>query len=168
MSQGWQSDKAEADRFLPEAERVIRLKQPDLAFVRIAPDHQDQNEALDLIVDAQRWAWRHRRPDCRFRDLTIRYKRRLNETEWAKIQKGYGDYYLYSFTTDTSWTEERFSEWFIVDMNLLRTLRDELVELADIRYNPDGSSSFLAWSIELLRDRGCVVAEKMAQPSLFT
>ena len=168
MSQGWQADKAIADQFLPEARRVILLKQPGLSKVRISDDQQDQEEALDLIVDAQRWAWRLRRPDCRWRDLTIRYRRPTGHvTEWAKIMDGYGDYYLYSWTTDDSWLLRRFSEWAVIDLSALRQNASALFDAAEQQRNKDGSSTFLAWPIGVLRDHNCVPEEKMVQPSLF-
>ena len=165
----WERQKADADRFLPEARRVIAVVAGELIQVEIATTYEDRNEATDLVVDNIRaWSWRLRFPSCKYRDFTIRsaLANGSPDTELAKLLNGYGDFYLYSWTDVQHWERQRFSEWAIINLDTFRTQWVELDAVAKKERNKDGGSSFLAWPIGVLQDQGVVARSKMRQMSL--
>jgi hypothetical protein len=63
---------------------------------------------------------RIRRPDCKFRDFTIRSRSRGGgKTELQKIREGAGDVYFYAWTEDFLGVE-MLSEFMLVDLDAIR------------------------------------------------
>lgn len=154
----WQRDKIEADRFIPAAAAVIRKVAPLVVSIEVATDYADQHEATDLVlrVDGGDWCFRVRKPDCRWRDLTIRASRPSGaKTEWAKIGEGFGDFYLYAWTTPESWPAGRFAEWIVVDLAKFRSHPIRL--LGKPGTNPDGVR-WLGWPRADLAAAGLLVS----------
>ena len=93
---GWESDKAWADRYLPEIERVVKLMAHKIISIEVSAPEADQFQATDYIVraDAGDIACRIRKWQYfgRFHDFTLRARRPSGiSTEVSKIKDGYGD-----------------------------------------------------------------------------
>lgn len=161
MIRTWLSDKAWADEFVPDAARVIRKVAPLVISVEVATDYADQHEATDLVlrVDGGAWCFRVRKPECRWRDLTIRTSRPSGAlTEWAKIQGGFGDYYLYGWTDTATAAGRSLADWIVVDLDKFREHPIRLV--GKPAKNPDGVT-FLAWPKSDLARAGVLTASML-------
>jgi len=159
-----------ADRFIPEAQRVITTVLSRIVDVQVAPEHEDNLRATDLLIDNVRnWGFRVRRPDCPFRDFTVRAVINSGRrTELAKIMAGHGDQYLYAWTSEASDANRRFSEWAVIDLDSFRDRYDVLAPLAKRERNHGAKDSdFDAWSIGALAENEVKMQTKMTQPSLF-
>jgi len=153
----WQRDKRWADQHLPEIERVIRSVAADIISIDVASDLADQSFATDYIVKVAAGdvacrirRWQHW---LRFHDFTLRCWRPSGvETEFAKIRKGYGRWYLYAWAKP----DLAFGAWVVVDLDKLRDSG-----LLDMQHpsipNINGSSRFIALSLALLDDHGCLL-----------
>lgn len=141
----WQQDKNAADRFMPEARRVLAE-----LFIRPADLHADLHEATDLkvfTIAPLTVAWRHRSADYLYRfpfDVTIRTSRPSGaKTEFAKILEGWGDFFLYSFGSIGA---PHFLAYRILS---LAALRAQVAVGPPLRsrdlVNCDGSSGFRAY-----------------------
>lgn len=152
----WLDDREWADAFWPEIERVIRGVAGDIADVRLASVDEDRKSATDYIVTVSSGdiACRIRRKGKwkGFGDFTVRaWRKSGHETELAKLQRGFGRWYLYA------WAEnEHFGAWIFLDLDVLR----ESGLLGDDRQiikNPDGRSGFKAYSLIELCNARCIV-----------
>jgi hypothetical protein len=103
---GWHADRDWAYQYWPEASAILSRFAINALTVELASDQLDRKQATDLVITTSTGpvAWRARRPDCRHRDLTLRYRRRANPTEpWVsgfevdKILAGFARYYLYTW-----------------------------------------------------------------------
>lgn len=127
--------------------------------------HVDQREVGDIVLASTvgHIAFRVRRPDCKYRDLTLRSRRASGvETEIHKIRKGFGRWYLYAWTIDLS---NKFSEWILVDLDKFRGCG-----LADSNRrewpNQDGGRTFFfAYKISELLAGGCLVSGSTKKPT---
>lgn len=152
---GWQDDKRWADRFLPEIKRILGEY-----LICEAPLEEDAEHNTDLIVlklDAVRIACRIRRNEYLEKygnEFTIRSDRpNGNETEMAKIIRGWGDYFFYGMSNDA---QEGLAVWLLGDLNVFRLwLMRYLVKNKGVlpgheQPNWDGSSKFRAFLIDSL------------------
>ena len=158
--QAWQTDHAEANRFLPNAVGLIQLAFPDCGEVTSTElDERDTKEATDLVTASGLCiGWRNRydspKRDRQYRDLTIRYRRPTGTpTEIHKVLDGYSSHYVYTFVGLPPLPSDRFCEWAVFDMDRFRTLWPELEPWGDVRENVDRSSHLIGWPIEELADR---------------
>lgn len=151
----YQNDRYWSDTLIPQIKRILMPWLQYLASIEIAPSDQDNKEATDFVIGFQgsSIAARIRRPNCKFRDLTIRSHRDNGvETELAKIRKGYASRYFYA------WTDEMFTitEWILVDLDKARD-----AGLFDMGWaetpNRDGTW-FISIPIKALRDAKCLIA----------
>lgn len=103
----WRSDKEWADGYQPDVEAILARNAARFIRVERAPWTQDVKEATDfkIVTDKGDVAWRIRR-ECRYRQLTLRLRRRpwgvLNAEfhrgyEVDKILRGYARWYLYAW-----------------------------------------------------------------------
>jgi hypothetical protein len=170
----WGDDKAWADCFLPEIERIIRSIAGQIVSISVADDDQDRTQGTDYVitVKAGTVACRIRRPTWADRegnerpfterDLTIRYRRPLGtKTEWAKIMEGWGRWYLYAWAGPDGAT---LPEWIFVDLDRFRSVawEKEYGPLREIA-NRDGSSSFVVIPALLLDVEDCLLARRLRQ-----
>lgn len=163
MTYGEQRDWA--DKFIPEARRVILLILNRIVDVRIAPEHEDRLTNTDLIVDRTNWGFRVRRPDCGWRDFTVRAVLHSGgRTELAKIKDGHGDHHLVAWTTEQSAKHYKFSEWAAIDLDSFRDKLPVLERLASKETNGPNDSGFLAWPIGVLLEHGVSIQRKLASP----
>lgn len=121
----WQNDKRWSDRFLPEIKQILGLH-----LIGEPPIEEDQERNTDLIVlkmDAVRIGCRVRRHTGvngqpyfdKYKDqFTIRCSRPSGcKTELAKIIEGWGDYFLYAFSTQD---ETSLLRWSLCKLNTFR------------------------------------------------
>jgi hypothetical protein len=103
----WQVDDAWARELWPEARAILSRAAIGVVRVELADQQLDRKQATDLVLATTLGAavaWRARRRDCRYRDLTLRYRRRAGVREpWVggfeadKIVAGFATHYLYTW-----------------------------------------------------------------------
>jgi hypothetical protein len=160
-----QRDWSWSDGFLPEVRRILALNAAVVFSFSIASFYRDAKQATDMVITASgelAIAVRLRRPNYRYRDLTLRATRSTGiATELEKIRQGYGDYYLYGWTGDSY----SIQEWMFVDLSTLRTSG-----LLDVPWrvisNADRRTGFIAIPAKRLLEAGCIVNHQI--PSLQT
>lgn len=151
MGQNWKQDKAWADRYWPEIERVIRQVAGEIIDVRQADDESDQKRATDYVVSVssgdiacriRKWQY------WRYAEVTIRSSRPgPYKTELQKIREGFGRWYLYAWAHD----DGQFGAWVFVDLDKLRD-SGFLERSWEEQNNHDGSSTFICIPICHLQD----------------
>lgn len=99
---------------------------------------------------------RVRRPDCFYRDFTVRSRSRYgHQTEIHKLKAGAGDVYFYGWTREFNGIEI-INEWWLINLHsfrssgLLETERHE-------RSNGDGTK-FVSYKRDELNKYGCIIA----------
>lgn len=155
----WQLDKARADDFTPQLEKIIRLMAGEIIDVRIATDDEDQHHATDLVFEVAAGGIACRvRFDCPWRDLTIRSWRATGaRTELDKfLTEDFPPWYLYAWIN-----AGRVDEWIWVDNHKL--VESGLLDTAEERDNRDGTR-FKAVSIPRLQLSGCLVHHAKRDP----
>jgi hypothetical protein len=141
----WIDDKQWADQYFPAIEQVIRKVANKIINFKIAPEQEDISQATDYLITVETGtiACRIRKPNCNFRDFTVRSWRQSNaKTELTKIKEGFGKWYLYAWTKD----KNSFSDWILLDLDLLRKsplLNNERKQT----FNPDKSTAFISFSL---------------------
>lgn len=156
----WRTDKGWADRFMPEAKRIIG------EHLICEDPVEDRLRNTDLMVGDRTFVLRGTRVGVRFRkgtyladyahQYTIRTERPLsgNETELTKIIKGYGDYFLYGIADER---DESLACWVLIDLAEWRVwYQRELYagnHPGEERSNADGSAQFIAFDIADLPER---------------
>jgi hypothetical protein len=149
-------DWAWADTYLPEIKRVLRTLAHRIITISIASDEDDTKYATDyrVTVEAGSVACRVRRPNCSYRDFTLRHSRPSGvETEEQKILAGYCRWYLYAWAQDA----RRFAEWIFVDLDRLREC--DIIAMAPLGTNPDGVR-FRIIDLQALELYDCLVAHE--------
>ena len=147
----WEKDKAWADQYLPEIERLVRQVAGHIVEIRLGTDAEDMTQATDYVVEVSSGAIACRiRRDTAYRDLTIRASRPTGaRTELEKIREGWGRWYLYMWVSGSD-----VEEWMFVDLDKLRD--SGLLDGKERRRNPDGVT-FLPIPKFTLWDSGCLV-----------
>ena len=114
-------------------------------------------------------AVRVRRPDCRWRQLTLRYRRLVagrwsNEFEVDKILAGFARWYFYG------WTEGRepllwLGDWMIVDLDEVRAsgLIEDAIEEGREKENDDHCTTFTWITVDELHEVGALVASDICR-----
>jgi hypothetical protein len=156
MSQ-YHDDRAWSDLYIPQVKKILSTLIPHLISIRIASEEQDTREATDMVAtfSTGKIAIRIRRPDCLFRDLTIRSQRANGmKTELAKIREGYGTHYFYAWTTPSN----TIGEWILVDLYQLR--KSPLLDKPAIP-NTDKTTWFIPIKIAELREYDCLIAHQL-------
>ena len=152
----WKEDKKWADGYFPEIKQIIKSKAGEIVDIVVASDEKDKSYATDYIIKIEKSgdiACRVRKPNCRYRELTLRYSRPSGiETEFSKIKGGYASWYLYAWATNGS----VFGDWIFINLDKLRQ-SGLLNEKWSIVPNWDNSSSFIGIPFFRLYDVGCVV-----------
>jgi len=133
----WNADKDWADRHWPQVEAVIRRVAGRI--ISVTPAELDEDRAgRDYRVDCGGIAARLRRPDCQYRDLTIRSWRRGGAvTELSRLLDGAADWMVYGWTNGNV-----LSEWVVVSVAEL--LRLELHDNRSETMNRDGETAFIS------------------------
>jgi hypothetical protein len=138
----WQENKAWADAYSREVERVVRAVAGDIVRVLIAPKDIDMTEGADFIaqIPSGDIACRIRRGARRGwrRDLTLRLRVPSGQpTEVQKLSDEGVRWYLYAWAG-----ESVFLHWMFVDLSVVRKAR--LIESAlannQVVHLRDGSS----------------------------
>lgn len=154
----WEIDDTWARGHGKEIAKIIRSLAGDILYVRAADEDEDIHKATDIVVGVKEGAiaCRIRRPGYleTFGDMTIRYSRPTGtSTEFEKIKKGFGRWYLYAWTV---WVgeDEKIESWVFIDLDRLRA--SGLLDNPEPIYNLNGTS-FIAISLEDLENAGCIV-----------
>ena len=133
---------------------IIKSQAMHIIKVEIASPEDDMKHATDLDVQiiGGRVAVRIRR-DIPWRDLTVRAINGNHKTEIHKLREGYGDWYLYAWTTGN-----KVSDWILVDISVMR-LNNCFTETRPIIMNKDGRTGFIIFSRKELQSIGAVIAQ---------
>ena len=144
----WQLD------YMDDVKQILKSQSMKIVNVEIASPEEDMKQCTDMKIKitAGDVAVRIRRDDCRYRDLTIRAFNKGYPTEIDKLRKGFGDWYLYAWTSDDS-----ILEWMLVDINKLRD-NDCFTETRHITMNRDNVTGFITFSIPELKYWDAIVA----------
>lgn len=151
----YRNDREFSDIYLPRISEILRQNAMHIVRVEIATDELDTQQSTDMVINVigGRVAVRVRRSAYKFRDLTIRSRRRNgSKTELAKLREGYGDWYLYCWTGN----DGVITEWILADINKMRAtglLNKERKEVD----NHDGTM-FIAIPQAELRLNNCLVS----------
>lgn len=158
----YRQDRAWADACTSQLISILTPWMAHLAEIVIAPVEQDNKQATDYTINPKgsTIAARIRRPDCSYRDLTIR-SRRANgaETELSKLKKGYASRYFYA------WTDKDFKiiAWMLLnldiarDAGLLERAWPERANKDPKTKQPDGTY-FISIPIRALYEAKCMIA----------
>jgi hypothetical protein len=144
------TDREFAERFMPSTQDIFLSHLGEMAQMRTASNHEDMRQATDLLVDIAGLtvAVRVRRPGCRYRDLTLRY-RRLVAGRWTggfEVDKMLTDFVRWYFYGWTEGTEPLLwlGDWMIVDMDKVRAwgLIENATETGREKENDDHRTTF--------------------------
>ena len=136
------TDRVWSDQFLPEVRSIVGPLLLEPASFEV-----DAMEATDLIIlhaKDKRIGVRIRRHQFLLRypnQFTIRYARTSGaRTEWEKICRGWGDWFLYGFASEGD--KPPLSRWLLIDYDALRYHDDgrNLTGFTGIQDNGDGTS----------------------------
>jgi len=100
---------------------------------------------------------RIRKPNCRYRDFTIRSATRYGfKTEIHKIKEGAGDVYFYA------WTEfnegiENITEYWLIDLHKFRS--SGLLDKEQVQRDNGDGTSFVFYSFDKLNQHGSVISK---------
>jgi hypothetical protein len=141
--------------YMPAIIQILQSNLMKIVSIEIANEEDDMKHSTDLKIKmtAGDVAVRIRRPYRTFRDLTIRAKCGIQETEIHKLRKGYADFYLYLWECD----EGDICDWILVDINKMRETR-LLYHDKTIRMNRDNYTGFISFSLDELRQHKCLIA----------
>jgi len=153
----WERDKEKADELWPEIKSILQDVAGDIVEIKIADEQQDQRESTDyeIILVGGRVAARVRKWAYfkKYGDFTLRCSRPSGrETEYAKIMKGWGDWYLYGWRRNN-----HFGHWVLIDLEKFRNCH-LLPHGKKSNYN--GSSNFHYWPLDTLRKHKIIIKEK--------
>lgn len=121
----WERDHHWAMQFWPEIEAAIRSIAGKIVTVRLASEHEDQKQATDLVVtcEAGTIALRVRDVQKAKEDATFRSWRASGvETELAKIQSGWGRWFMY-VVVDERRRADKVVRWRFYDLDIFRDQR---------------------------------------------
>jgi len=151
----WTRDKTWADRYVPAIREVIDKVASKIVNIQVATAQEDAENATDYIITLETGtiACRIRRPNCNFRDLTLRAWRSSGaKTELEKIKEGHGKYYLYAWAKDA----DTFADWIFVDLDKFRESKLPFRNRTLIK-NPDGTTGFINFKIPELLYWNCII-----------
>ena len=115
----YQEDREWSDTYDPQIKEILRFNAHHILDIDIASFEKDTTNSTDYIIRFKGGdiAVRIRRPDCKYRDLTIRALRNSGaETELSKIKKGFAKLYLYGWINK----QNKISNWILVDLDKVR------------------------------------------------
>ena len=144
-------------QYMMQVESLLKRNAGAFLRISIASAEQDMKQSTDMVLEvggAGTVAVRIRRPNCRFRDLTLRsFVPSGAKTELEKIRDdGFGDWYLYAWAD----IHDVLREWMLIDLNILRDSGLLYAARPETR-NFDGTR-FTSYSIPELRITGAIVA----------
>lgn len=134
--------------------KVFDLKKADIK--------DDQENGFDFVFTANGLTIpvRIRKPNCRYRDFTIRSRSRYGmRTEKHKIKDGAGDVYFYAWTSYTANAcGEQITDWILVNLHKFRDsgLADSVFNRMETD-NRDGTM-FVSIGISELKQNKCLIA----------
>jgi len=155
MNSSYTANRQWADAFTPQIIALIKDNLRQIARVVIASQDDDRHKATDMVVriDSGDIAVRIRRPDCRYRDLTLRaYVASGYPTELEKIRTGFGRWYLYAWADSTG----QLAEWMLIDLDKVRDTG--LLADRQLTYNPGGQTGFVSIGLAELCEHDCIIA----------
>lgn len=160
MNEKTRNDWDFADMYLPAAFNVLRENASFLVSFEVAPSSIDLKEMGDIVLSSNMGyvAFRVRRPNVDYRDLTIRARRGTGaETEISKIRKGLGRWYLYAWSDGKHPNGNRkFKDWILVDLD---EFRNSGLAFEDREEKPNGDGTwFFAYPDIELELSNCLVA----------
>lgn len=151
------SDKEWSETFINEVKKKISEISSQLTFVNDATIEEDIFQSTDLVLNTiqGKIAVRLRRPDCEFRDLTIRVKRDSDtKTELEKIKEGWGRWYFYGWVSNKNLIEE----YIFVDLNKVRTVK--LLEKERVLKDNKDGTYFIFINKTELKNSGCLILKE--------
>jgi len=175
------SINAELERelsFAPDIEKILADnagKIHEAGFkvftLKKAEPEDDKQNGFDFIFTMGNFTIpvRIRKPDCRYKDFTIRARSRWNQrTEIHKLEDGAGDVYFYAWTKYVEGFEKICSYW-LIDLKKVRESNLLKVERRII-YNGD-STGFVNITKRELDIFNCIIAHSpdfiKSTPTLF-
>jgi hypothetical protein len=144
-----------ANTHMEEVLKILKANAMHFIDIRVSTPQEDMQLATDMVITITggEIALRIRRPNVRFRDLTIRSLCRGYRTEIDKIKEGKARWYLYAWSNGSG----GFEDWMLVDINQLR--KSDLLTRKQTILNGDGTG-FIAISKEELNLSDCLVGYK--------
>jgi len=157
----YQKDRNWSDTYESQIREILKFNAHHILDIDVASFEQDVNNSTDYTIKFKGGdiAVRIRRPEYSkpghiYRDLTIRALRDSgSETEFSKIRKGFGKFYLYGWTND----QHQISNWILVDLDKLR--ESDLLNKyeKDLIDNHDGTY-FIAIPAKELEEKNILIA----------
>lgn len=99
---------------------------------------------------------RIRKPDCRYRDFTVRSKTRfVVETEYHKLKAGAGDVYFYGWT---QWMNgiESINQWWLINLNAFR--KSGLLDTERREVSNGDGTCFISFKFHELQQAECIIS----------
>ena len=145
------------DGYLQQIQSIVSLNLQHMVTFRKGTQIEDSYQSTDMVINIDMGvaiAVRIRRPDCKYRDLTIRSRSWGNgKTEIDKLRDGWGDWYLYAWQNK----QNVLDEWMLINIHAMRSsglLGSKKVS----RFNTDGKTAFISYSIDELFKSGSLVS----------
>lgn len=123
-----------------------------------ASEKDDMENGFDFVFTMGNFTIpvRIRKPDCYYRDFTIRSRSRHNwPTEIHKLKAGAGDVYFYGWTNNDNGSEV-ITEWVLINLHKVRGCGLLDIERKQID-NADGTK-FVNIRLHELDKNGCIIA----------
>lgn len=126
--------------YLPIIKRILYRNIHHFVDLQEATIEEDMTEGFDfsLQYNQRKIAVRIRKPECTYRDFTVRYR-----TEFDKIKSGKGNMYLYAWTNKVG-DQEKIDQYMLIDLDHLRntTFFSDINFDKRVIHNTDGFTKF--------------------------
>lgn len=99
---------------------------------------------------------RIRKPDCRYRDFTVRSTTRFAlETEYHKLKAGAGDVYFYGWT---EWANgvEKINQWWLINLAAFR--KSGLLDTERREVSNGDGTGFISFKFYELQQADCIIS----------
>lgn len=126
--------------YRPILERIVQKNSHHFVRLQEATIIEDMTEGFDYCLQYNQCkiAVRIRKPECVYRDFTIRYR-----SEFDKIKAGMGNMYLYAWTRNNN-NSESIDKYMIIDLDRLRktSFFNDIDFDKRVKNNTDGYTKF--------------------------
>lgn len=162
----FKSNFAFQDGYMQQIESIVKRNAQHMITTRLASKIEDSQQSTDMVMQVDAGvtiAIRIRRPNCHFRDLTIRSQSWGNgKTELDKLREGWGDWYVYAWAN----TQGILDEWMLVNIHTMRNA-GLLGKDKSERSNKDGRTAFVNYTIKELYDSSALTAAHLLREKRY-
>lgn len=149
------------DGFQEQVKEILQRNAQYLLDIRLSTPIEDTRQATDMVMRVESGvdvAVRIRRPNCEYRELTIRSRASNGgKTELDKLREGWGDWYVYAWSN----RQGLLNEWILVNIHTLRKSGALNTRRFEIPNKPDDGTRFVAIKQDELFRAGALVSASL-------